>query len=78
MKRPAWGLQSKFIGAIALFSWALNRGQLWRLVPIARSFVLEHHDHGLIVADRNQLLKLLEDEQRLPIDAKVTKVEEDK
>jgi signal transduction histidine kinase len=42
------------IGAIALFSWALNRGQLWRLGPIARSFVLEHHDHGLIVADRDR------------------------
>jgi len=41
------------IGAIALFTWALSRGQLWRLIPIARSFVLEHHDHGLIVADRN-------------------------
>lgn len=35
-------------------------------------------NQNLIVADRNQLLKLLEDEQRLPIDAKVTKVEEDK
>ncbi len=42
------------IGAIALFAWALNRGQLWRLVPIARSFVLEHHEHGLLVADRNR------------------------
>lgn len=41
------------IGAIALFTWALSRGQLWRLIPIARSFVLEQHDHGLIVADRN-------------------------
>ena len=42
------------IGAIGLFTWALSRGQLWRLVPIARSFVLEQHDHGLIVADRNR------------------------
>ena len=42
------------IGAIALFAWALNRGQLWRLVPIARSFVLEHHEHGLLVSDRNR------------------------
>jgi len=41
------------IGAIALFAWALNREQLWRLVPIARSFVLEQHDHAMIVADRN-------------------------
>ncbi len=42
------------IGAIALFAWALSRGQLWRLVPIARSFVLEQHEHGLLVADRNR------------------------
>jgi signal transduction histidine kinase len=53
---PHWPNLTPFarIGAIGLFTWALSRGQLWRLVPIARSFVLEQHDHGLLVADRNR------------------------
>lgn len=44
------------IAALVLFARALSREQLWRLVPIARSFVLEHHDHGMLVADRNRLV----------------------